>query len=85
MICFLEINFILLHITEIQIIKSSSVIESFTELYRNINNYQDENKEISIQHGQLKPKLRKYQIDAVRWMMTRELALPENGKYVTNI
>ncbi|KAI4457698.1 e3 ubiquitin-protein ligase shprh family member [Holotrichia oblita] len=57
---------------EIQIIKSSSVVESFGELYKNINKNREKLNEIDIQHPELKPVLRKYQVEAVRWMIERE-------------
>ncbi|GJQ74764.1 hypothetical protein Trydic_g21610 [Trypoxylus dichotomus] len=63
---------------EIQTIKSSSIIENFNELYKNISQYQEGLTEVNIQYSKLKPTLRKYQIDAVRWMIQREQKLVEN-------
>ncbi|KRT78223.1 PHD finger motif containing protein, partial [Oryctes borbonicus] len=57
---------------EIQTIKSSSVIESFNELYKNVNRYHGELSQVDPQHEKLKPTLRRYQRNAVQWMIQRE-------------
>lgn len=67
---------------EIQTLKSSCVIESFAELYKNIHDYQKHLIKMNVQHPQLKPKLRKYQEDAVRWMIQREEKSIEDGMLI---
>lgn len=70
---------------EIQMIKSSSVVESFSELYKNINKNREKLTEIDIQHPKLKPILRKYQVEAVRWMIEREQIPLETGKFIKEL
>ncbi|KAF2890744.1 hypothetical protein ILUMI_15429, partial [Ignelater luminosus] len=57
-----------------------TVAKETNELYKNVKIFRDRNANIPnvcVQHPSLKPKLRPYQEDAVRWMLVREQA-PEN-------
>lgn len=52
------------------------------ELYKNVKIFQERNTSIPnicVQHSFLKPKLRPYQEDAVRWMLVREKASENTG------